>query len=178
MIDLDRQLLELFNKERMLAFFDFRVRLGDAEPLSGLCKISQPKGGGQQSQYLSLLFLIDTPDESAWHRVDAYTEHLGWDAFMRELPGVVTVLPIPHLHRGAGIYFKEVDIYVDSSVTIAKHYVMDKLYPAILRVAGLTGGEVVFWDVVPEDKQELQGFALEKESSCSVVQRLRDFFGD
>ena len=177
MIDLDRQLLDLFKKERMLAFFDFRVHLGDAEPLSGLCKISQPKGGSQQPQYLSLLFLIDTPDDTAWQQVDAYTEHLDWNAFMRELPGVVTVLPIPHLHRGAGIYFKEVDIYLDSSVTIAKPYVMSTLYPAILRVVGLTGGEVVFWDVVPEGKQELQGFALEKESSCSVVQRLKDFFG-
>lgn len=177
MIDLDRQLLELFKKERMLAFFDFRVHPGGAEPLSGLCKISQPKGGSRQSQYLSLLFLIDTPNATDWQQVDDYTGHLNWDALMRELPGVVTVLPLPNLHRGTGIYFKEVDVYLNITETIVKHYVLNKLYPAILRVMKLTGGEVVFWDDVPESKQELQGLALEKEGSPSVVARLKDFFG-
>lgn len=177
MIDLDRQLLDLFNKERMLAFFDFQVKLGEAEPHSGLCKVSQPKGGGRQSQYLSLLFLIDTPSDTAWQQVDAYAGHLDWNAFERELPGVETVLPIPHLHGGAGIYFKEVDIYLNSSVFIVKHYVMNHLYPAVLRVMGLKGGEVVFWDDVPERKQGLQDFALEKDPSRSVVERLKDFFG-
>ncbi len=177
MIDLDRQLRELFKKERMLAFFDFRVSLGGAEPLSGLCKISQPKGGSPQPQYLSLLFLIDTPNATDWQQVGDYTGHLNWDAFLRELPGVETVLPLPHLHRGTGIYFKEVDIYLNSAEQITKPYVLSKLYPAILRVMKLTGGEVVFWDDVPESKLELQGLALGKEGGRSVVARLKDFFG-
>ncbi len=177
MIDLDRQLVELFKKEQMLAFFDFRVPLADAEPLSGLCKISQPKGGGQQPQYLSLLFLIDTPSAMAWQQVDKYAGHLEWDGFRHELPGVETVLSIPHLHRGSGFYFKEVDIYLKGTATLSKHYVLNKLYPAIMKVMRLTGGEVVFWDDVPESRQKLQGFAVEKEPSRSVVERLKDFLG-
>lgn len=177
MIDLDRQLLELFKKERMLAFFDFRVQLGDAEPLSGLCKISQPKGSSRQSQYLSLLFLFDTPQAADWQQVDDSIGRLDWNAFLSELAGVVTVLAIPPLHRGTMIYFKEVDIYLDSGVAIGKRYVINELYPAILKVMKLTGGEVVFWDGVPEDKQELQGFAFEREPSRSMVARLKEFFG-
>jgi len=113
----------------------------------------------------------------AWQQVDNYAGHLEWDGFRHELPGVETVLSIPHLHRGSGIYFKEVDIYLKGTATLSKHYVLNKLYPAILRVMRLTGGEVVFWDDVPESRQKLQGFAVEKEPSRSVVERLKDFLG-
>lgn len=177
MIDLERQLLELFNKERMLAFFDFQVRIGESEPYSGLCKISQPKGGGSQSRYLSLLFLIDTPSDTAWQQVDGYVKAVNWNTFEGELPGVTTVLPIPHLHGGTGLYFKEVDLYLKSTVTVMRHFVMNRLYPAILRVMKVDGGEVVFWDDVPETRQTLKGFALNREPDRSVVDRLKDFFG-
>jgi hypothetical protein len=177
MIDLNQQLVELFNKERMLAFFDFQVKFGGIEPLSGLCKISRPKGVGQQSQYLSLLFLIDTPNYAAWKHVDLFAKDIDWNGLKGELPGVETVLSIPHLNQGTGIYFKEADIYLNSSVVIVKDYVLNKLYPAVLKVTGLQGGELVFWDDVPERKEGLKGSASEKESSRSILETLKDLFG-
>lgn len=177
MIDLDQELLELFNKERMIAFFDFQVFPDKGDPCSGLCKISQPKSGSRKSRYISLLFLIDTPHDMAWKHVDAYAGRLDWNAFQHELPGAVTVLPIPHLHRSTGIYFKEVDIYINSSVSTEKRYIANQLYPAVVKIMGLKGGEMVFWDDIPENRQELQRVTIERESNPSLVERIKNFFG-
>jgi len=177
MIDLTKQLIDLFNKEQMLAFFDFQVTPGGNEPVSGLCKISRPKGTGEQIQYVSLLFLIDTPTDAAWEQVNSFVSNIGWDAFKRELAGAETVLSIPHLIHKTGIYFKETAIYLSSSVTVSKYYVSNKLYPAILRVMGLRAGELVFWEDLPESKQEIKSLRSEKGSPQSLVARLKDFFG-
>jgi hypothetical protein len=177
MIDLTRQLIDLFNKEQMLAFFDFKVTPGENEPVSGLCKISRPKGADEQTQYVSLLFLIDTPNDEVWEHVNAFVNHIGWDAFRRELPGAETVLSIPHLIHTTGIFFKETAIYLSSNVTVSKYYVSNKLYPAVLRVMGLRAGELVFWEDLPESKQEIKGLGSGKGSSRSMVARLKDFLG-
>jgi hypothetical protein len=177
MIDLSRQLIDLFNKEQMLAFFDFQLTLVGNEPVSGLCKISRPKGTGEQTQYVSLLFLIDTPSDALWEHVNTFVNHISWEAFKRELPMVDTVLSIPHLIHKTGIYFKETAIYLSSDHAVSKYYVSSKLYPAILKVMGLKAGELIFWEDLPESKQEINRLASEKGSPHSLVARLKDFFG-
>lgn len=177
MIDLDRELIELFNKEQMIAFFDFQVTRGEGAPNTGLCKISRPKSGARQSQYISLLFLIDTPEKSDWQQVDAFLGNLDWNTFQHELPGVVSVLPIPHLDKSSCIYFKEVDIYLTNSVSLGKSYVKNLLYPAVLRVMEINCGEMVFWDDIPECKPEVQGLSTENKSPGSIVERFKNFFG-
>jgi hypothetical protein len=177
MIDVNRQLIDLFNKEKMLAFFDFRLHLGGNEPVSGLCKISRPKGTGEQAQYLSLLFLIDTPNEVILEEVDAFARNIGWNTFQGAMPGVQTVLPIPTRHQGSGIYFKETDIFLNNDVVVSKAYVASKLYPAISRVIGLRAGELVFWDDLPEKKQALRGVSPEEEPGQSLLSRLKAFLG-
>jgi|WetSurMetagenome_2_1015567.scaffolds.fasta_scaffold07906_8 hypothetical protein len=177
MIDVNQQLIDLFNKEKMLAFFDFRLNLGGDESVSGLCKISRPKGTGEQIQYISLLFLIDTPNEAVGQQVDTFTRNIGWSSFREAMPGVQTVLPIPAGQQGAGIYFKETDIYLNSDVVISKAYVASKLYPAISNIVGLRAGELVFWDDLPEKKQAFQGIVPGEKPGQSIVSRLKDFFG-
>jgi hypothetical protein len=177
MIDLITQLIDLFNKEQMLAFFDFQVTPGGNEPVSGLCKISMPKGADEQSQYVSLLFLIDTPNDTVWEHVNAFVNNIGWDAFRRELPGAETVLSIPHLIHTTEIYFKETAIYLSSNVTVSKYYVSSKIYPTVLRVTGLRPGELVFWEDLPESKREIKGLGSEEGTPHSLVARLKDFFG-
>ena len=177
MIDLNQQLIDLFKKERMLAFFDFELPLGGTERISGLCKISRPRGFEQQSQYFSLLFLIDTPDDASWEQVESFVKKINWSAFRGELPGVETVLSIPHLDQGKGIYFKEADIYFTGDVVLTKSYVSSHLYPAILRVTGLKAGELVLWDNAPERKQEIKKIVSEKQPGRPLVARLKNFLG-
>ena len=177
MIDLNQQLIDLFNKEEMLAFFDFGLSLSGNEPVSGLCKISRPKDTDHHTQYISLLFLIDTPNGAIWEAVHAYADNIGWSKFEAELPGIETVLSIPHVHHGIGIYFKETAIYLNSDAAASKYYVSNKLYPAILKIMGLRAGELVFWEDLPETKHDLKSVLAEKESSQSMLSRLKDFFG-
>jgi len=54
---------------------------------------------------------------------------------------------------------------------------MNQLYPAISKIMGLKGGEMFFWDDIPEGKKELQGFTTEKELPRSIVERIKNFFG-
>jgi hypothetical protein len=176
-IDLNQQLIDLFNKEEMLAFFDFQLNLSGTEPVSGLCKISRPKSTDQHTQYISLLFLIDTPNGAIWQHVNAYAEHIRWSAFEAELPGIETVLSIPHLHQGAGIYFKETAIYLNREATASKYYISNKLYPAILKIMGLRAGELVFWEDLPETKHKTKGTGAVGEPAPSLLSRLKDFFG-
>jgi hypothetical protein len=177
MIDLNQQLIDLFKKEEMLAFFDFRLSFGGNEPVSGLCKISRPKGTDQHTQYISLLFLIDTPNRSVWEHVHTYVDKIGWNAIKTELPGIETVLSIPHLHHGTGIYFKETAIYLSRDAVVSKYYVSNKLYPAILRIMGLGAGELIFWEDLPERKQKTKATIAEKEPGQPLLSRLKDFFG-
>jgi hypothetical protein len=177
MIDLKKQLTDLFNKEHMLGFFDFRFSPGGSEPLSGLCKISRPKGSDERGQYVSLLFLIDTPNESLWRQVDAFTNAVDWNGFRARMPGVQTVLPIPTQHCGAEICFKELDIYLDNSVVVSKAFVMTKLYPAITHVMGLKAGELVYWDDLPESKRGFESLASDQEAPRSILEKVRDFLG-
>ena len=176
MIDLNQQLIDLFNKEEMLAFFDFQLSFSGNEQVTGLCKISRPKDTDQDTQYISLLFLIDTPNRALWEHVHAYAENIGWSKFETDLPEIETVLSIPHLHHGIGIYFKETAIYLKSGAAASKYYVTNKLYPAILKIMGLRAGELVFWEDLPETKHNLKGVLAEKESSQSLLSRLKDFF--
>jgi len=177
MIDVNQQLIDLFNKEKMLAFFDFRLNLSGNVPVSGLCKISQPKSTAERAQYLSMLFLIDTPNEAVWQQVEAFARNIGWNSFLREMPGVQTVLPIPTRHQGTGIYFKETDIFLEPDVVVSKAYVASKLYPAISKIIGLRAGELVFWDDLPEKQQAIRGMRSEQEPCQSLLSRLKDFFG-
>lgn len=177
MIDVTQQLIDLFNQEEMLAFFDFQLNFSGNKPVSGLCKISRPKDTDHHTQYISLLFLIDTPNRALWEAVHAYAENIDWSAFEAELPGIETVLSIPHLHHGIGIYFKETAIYLKSDAAASKYYVSNKLYPAILKLMGLRAGELVFWEDLPEAKHNLESVLAEKGSSQSTLSRLKDFFG-
>ncbi len=176
MIDVNQQLIDLFNKEEMLAFFDFQLRLGGNKPESGLCKISTPKGTEQHAQYISLLFLIDTPAPAAWEQVHAYAESIKWDNLKSELPGIETILSIPHQHHGIGIYFKETAVYLARDVVVSKYFVSSKLYPAVVKVMGLHAGEMVYWEDSPERNQKTTSVVPGTEPT-SLLMRLKEFLG-
>jgi len=148
-IDLDLELSDLFNKEEMLAFFDFHFVAGNRE-YSGLCKISDPKEHENRSTYYSLLFLIDVPEEEMRKEIDALMAGMDWDQFRRYLPHVESVMPLP-VHRPVkGAHVTETYVYVTAPNTPPDIYVRHELYPAIQRVTGFKGGELVVWKEMSE----------------------------
>ncbi len=177
MLDLDQQLLELFQKEEIFAFIDFQLPLTGIEPASGLCKISKPKAGKQQSQYFSLFFLIDSPTESIWEKIDSLFRSISWNRMADKLPGVDAVLAIPHSSRIGGLYFQEIDVYLTKGEFLSKSYLSATLIPEIVSLIGCRPGELVLW----EDRSSSADTSVKTiptgDSNRLLTQRLREFLG-
>jgi hypothetical protein len=177
-IDLYREFIDVFHKEEMLAFFDFRAEAGAAGPLSGLCKISRPKPGKADSRYLSLLFIVETPDEKAWKEAETRFGEIDWEGLRDRFPEFESALSIPFtLREFTGNYFQEIDIYLKDTTVISRSFIVGTLCPSVFSVAGITAGDPVFREDLPDAEQDLtESLLVDKESGDSLVSRLRNFF--
>jgi hypothetical protein len=176
-IDLYREFIDVFRKEEMLAFFDFQAESGGIGPLTGLCKISRPKAGKADSRYLSLLFIIETPDEEAWKAAEARFGRIAWDGLRDRFPEFESALSIPFtLQEFSGNYFQEIDIYLKDTARVSRSFILGTLCPSVFSVAGLTAGEPVFREDLPDVEKGLtEAIIADKESGGSLLSRLRDF---
>lgn len=146
-IDLNKQLLELLEKEQMLAYFDFSMRVGGVPaPLHGICKISKPKANQAKGAYFAVLFIIDTPDMDARRKVASHMNDVNWERLKAASPAVNSVFPVPYMHISAEIYFLEVDIYFASQNMPQKTFLSEVVAPEIERITGFKPGEIIFWD--------------------------------
>jgi hypothetical protein len=176
-IDLDRELMSLVAREEMLAFFDFVLALGgdrDGGPtVEGLCKISRPKERRSRVTYLSLLFVVDAADVSAQQALAARFGAIDWDAARAE--GVDGVLPVPHRDAGAGLFLKEVDVFLDGSRVADAAFVRETLLPSIVRATGIRPGELTVWQSSPAPAATPSSNS--DAASESLVDRLRRLLG-
>jgi len=177
-IDLHQEFIELFRKEEMLAFFDFRSETGKGAPFSGLCKVSKPIAGKSDSMYLSLLFIIETPEEQLWRDVAGWFDAIVWDGLNQRLPEFESVLSIPYaLESFTGNYFQEVDIYLKSGTVLSRSYVLGTLYPAVRAVAGIEADEPVFWEDLPNRGCGTTAQTCDSaRGGGSLISRLQEFF--
>ncbi|MBF0459505.1 MAG: hypothetical protein HQK99_16565 [Nitrospirae bacterium] len=148
-VDLEQEFYNSFDKERMLAYFDFTFPKG---ALPGLCKLSKPKEAQAKSTYFSAIFIIDTPDDGTFNEVSSYVKNINWDNFRNYLPGFNSVMSMPYAGTRTEIYFLEADIFIDMTIDIPKQFVLHKLYPSIEKVTGFKAGKLVFWDDMRDDK--------------------------
>jgi hypothetical protein len=148
-IDIDGELRDLVASEEVLAYFDFVLPLGPdaAGPIEGLCKVSRPRARNSRSTYLSLFFIVDAHDEAARRAIDTHIGRADWSA---SIPGVDCVLAIPHRDATAGLFLKEVDVYLDDSQPPSASFVRDILQPAIARATGVQPGELTAWEESPQ----------------------------
>lgn len=152
-IDLRQQFIEVFNREEMLAFFDFRAKTGLDGFATGLCKISKPKEGASNTHYFSLLFIIETPDEETWHTVDTWFSSIDWDTLRNCLPEFESVLSIPFaLQQFTGNFFQEIDIYVREETPPSRSFILGALFPAVRTTSGIEAGEPIFWEDLPPSR--------------------------
>lgn len=177
-IDLHQQFIEVFNKEEMLAFFDFRATTGKGTTVSGLCKVSKPKDGKSDAHYFSLLFIIETPDEETWRDVDSWFSAILWDDLQECLPEFESVLSIPFtLQEFTGNFFQEIDIYVKENTAPSRSFILGTLFPGVRSVSGIESGEPVFWEDLPLIPKDLPETSPGGGSpNASLMSRLQDFF--
>ncbi|MDD2336172.1 MAG: hypothetical protein PHD01_06320 [Geobacteraceae bacterium] len=177
-IDLHQQFIEVFNKEEMLAFFDFRATTGKGTSVSGLCKVSKPKDGKSDAHYFSLLFIIETPDEETWREVESWFSSILWDNLEECLPELESVLSIPFsLQEFTGNFFQEIDIYVKENTVPSRSFILETLFPGVRSVSGIEAGEPVFWEDLPRVSKDLPETSPGDGSpNASLMSRLKDFF--
>jgi hypothetical protein len=175
-IDLKQQLMGLFDKEKVLAFFDFQLVLDQNESVQGLCKISEPKEGQAKSPYLALLFIIDAVDDAAEKKVDALMKGISWMGFKNHLRGSTMIIPMPRVASDTRHYLKEVDIYLSPDVRVSRSYIVDHLYPAIVTMLGCRGNEPIFWDELPLEKKQLEMADTNKRADRSLIEQIIAYF--
>ena len=180
MIDFDTQLQDLFNKEEMLAFFDFQFPGGTNPPLTGLCKISKPKTDEKSAHYFSLLFLVDASSAAGWDRIDEIFKQVPWETLAERLPGVDAVLTLPYSQPVGGLYLQEIDIFFQKGSVVSKGNISSRLVPAVAWVCGCQAGKIVFWSNTPPPRQpEAAAGAprISEEDALPFVPRLRRWLG-
>lgn len=144
-VDLVAEFVDLYSREEMLAFFEFRLGGSNGHPVEGLCRISQPKDGRSNLYYLSLGFVVDTPDEASRKRVDDSLAKLDGDALRSTLPCVIEVLPVTVMSTEAESQVRQADILLDEDTVGEASTFLPQLVPAIAAIMGLDAGELVWW---------------------------------
>ncbi len=172
-INLDQEFLGLFSREEMLAFFDFQLAWTAGKTLEGLCKVSKPRLGEGKSQYISLLFIIDTPGQGAREQAAASLLKIDWNAAMEAIPGVDSVLAMPYQATVPDTCWVECDVYLNPGVVVGRSYLSGRLIPAVARAIGAALGEVVFWD----ESSALPPGTPTQKAGNTLMERIRRLAG-
>lgn len=170
-IDIERELQDLVASEEVLAFFDVTVPLASG-PIEGLCKVSRPRERRSRATYLSLIFVIDAADATVLRAIDAHMGAADWNACGSAIPGVDCILEIPHRGSTAGLFLKEIDVYLDGSRPADAAFLRDVLQPAIATAAQLQAGEITVWE-----DAKASGTAATAASGETLLARLKRFAG-
>ena len=144
-VDLLREFVDLYSREEMLAFFEFRLRQTDGGEIEGLCRISQPKDGRSNLYYLSLGFVADTPDEAARSAIDSALSRLDGDSLRTAVPSVVEVLPVTSMPTGPESFVRQADILFDEDQATDPATTLAALVPALAEITGIHTSELVWW---------------------------------
>jgi hypothetical protein len=144
-IDIIQQFANQYAKEQMLAFFEFKLECGAAEPVSGLCKISKPKSGSSKLNYLSLTFVVDTDNAETRRAVDDVLAGMEGSALHARLPHVLEVVPDLSMNAGGETYVGHMDLLLESAIDPGRVFIADTLMPALDSVLPIQVIEVVWW---------------------------------
>lgn len=171
-IDITRQFVEMYAREEMLCFFDFSMVSAAGAPISGLCRISKPKRGHSSMRYLSMVFIVDTPDEASRREVPATLTRLEGDslkAFVSEITDVMAV-PVPAGNREN--YAHQIDLLLDSDVEPDERFISAMLLPAVRTITGARTSEMVWWgDAAPAGEA-----AADESGGETFLDRVRRMF--
>jgi len=177
-IDIFREFIDQYAREDMLAFFEFTVNLAGQGLVPGLCRISQPKAGSSRLKYLSLTFVIDTPEEETRPPLQKVLSRIEETKLRTILPQVAGVVPTPTIYTGSEHYIKQIDVLLSDNSIPDQGFILEKLVPALREITQIEISEVSWWDVRAEDLHDLHSrHVAEEEHSPSLVERLKRFFG-
>ncbi|MBF0550048.1 MAG: hypothetical protein HQK60_05890 [Deltaproteobacteria bacterium] len=175
-IDIKRELVDLFDHEEMMAFFEFSLLRQGNEPITGLCKISRPKKGHSKLKYLSLTFMTDTPDDESRRSIDRALNTMDGPGLPSYLEEVTEVVGNPALRASRENYIRQIDVLLEASDT-GQNFITKRLLPAIRNLTHLRTGEVTWWETVaPAVAAASRPSSPAEAPGHSLLERLIGFF--
>jgi hypothetical protein len=176
-VDIMQEFVGLFEKEDMVSFFDFQHTVQEKESVSGFCKITKPKKGTTELNYLSLVFIIDSPDAETRSSISDAMKKFNEDSLKKYLPAIKTVISMPAMDAAPETYLKQVDIIFETRFTADKRFIFEELYPAIRDVTHFNVEEMSWWDDVSDsqattEKRDARNHKMEK----FLMRKLKSFF--
>ena len=149
-IDLQQQMIDLFEQEDMVAFFDVShdyVEDDVKSTLEGLCKITKPKDNLSGTDCIFMTFIFDTPDEKHWAKADALVQEVSWESLADEVEELDSILSMPtDSLADSGHYLKQLDIYLAANTTVGKAFLSSKLLLPLEKISGLKSRNLSFWE--------------------------------
>ncbi len=128
-VDIVQECAALFNQEDTLAYFDFQFPCGGGHTAEGLCRIAHPKKNTGGTEYISLVFVLDTPETSVREQSLAMLKQLGNGVLEAMLPEIFSVVSVPPASCDQHIYIKQFDLMLKELFTASPEFIARRLYP-------------------------------------------------
>lgn len=174
-VDIVQECAALFNQEDTLAWFDFQLACGEGCAAPGLCRIGHPKKSTCGKDYVSLVFLIDTPDGEGRKKVIERFKQLGSGSLATMLPEIAAVVSVPSASINPEIYIKQADLILKEKFTATTEFLAQRLYPSIKEAFDLTAGELGWWEDMRKEKPTVTTSEVpEKQAAKSLLVRLKE----
>jgi hypothetical protein len=170
LIDIKQLTLDVLKTEEMLAYTMFTAVAEGVASLEGFCKISKPRNVGT-FKYFSVFYIIDTPDEKSRSAAAALTSKIDWKQLKYMLPEVESEMGIPHQSTTEYV-FLEREIFMNNPECLSNEYILHTLYPALARLTGFCGNDLLFWDT---DTKPKVSPSLDIHENHSLIDRLKAF---
>jgi hypothetical protein len=158
----------MYAREEMLCFFDFSMASPPGTVISGLCRISKPKQGRSSMRYVSMVFIVDTPDAVSQREVPATLARLSGDSLKAFVPDIAEVMAVPVPVGSGESYIHQIDLLLDSDVEPDERFI-SALLPAVRTITGVRTSEMVWWG---DEATAASDTAAEGETFLGGLRRL------
>ena len=177
-IDIKQELVDLFEKEALVAYFDVTSSPDITPPLSGICKIAKPLAGSTGQQYISLLFIIDTPDADTLRIAKECVKRIDEDRLTKCDPEITSAVLMPETTIGDVYYTRHIDVLLASPIRGETQTIVGNIHEAIRDVPSLEPGELVWWEGTgPDSMNGLGNTPRDPVGNDSIMNRIRKRLG-
>ena len=174
-IDIMQECAALFSQEDTLAFFDFQYAPGGEGLVDGLCRIARPKRSLSGQEYVSLVFIMDTPDAAAREHAAAAMKQLSSGTLERMLPEIFSIVSVPPANCGQETCIRQMDIMLKERFVASQTFISERLFPAVRDVLHLEASEFGWWEDMRKEKPPAPALSKTAEQAPkSFVARLQE----
>jgi hypothetical protein len=145
-LDISKEIADLFDKEDLVAYFDFCFLRAGLSSVYGLCKIAKSKKKTDVRNYLSLVFIADLPEPTAANDTLKALNNICDEQLIPLVPRLNSVVSQPVMSTKPEMLLKQLDIFLDDHFQPDQHFIGNKLFPALTKLTGFKTESLVFWE--------------------------------